>query len=73
MTLVLLAPMSGWLGGLDEVPDAVFADRLMGDGVAIDPTGKSYCSGGEDGYVRVHHFDPPYFEFKFEVEREQRM
>ena len=38
--------------------------------VAIDPTGKSYCSGGEDGYVRVHHFDPPYFEFKFEVERE---
>ena len=38
--------------------------------VAIDPTGKSYCSGGEDGYVRVHHFDPPYFDFKFEVERE---
>lgn len=39
--------------------------------IAVDPTGKCYCSGGEDGYVRVHHFDPPYFEFKFEVEREQ--
>ena len=39
--------------------------------VAVDPTGKCYCSGGEDGYVRVHHFDPPYFDFKFEVEREQ--
>jgi translation initiation factor 3 subunit I len=38
--------------------------------VAVDPTGKCYCSGGEDGYVRVHHFDPPYFDFKFEVERE---
>ncbi|KAI5359087.1 Putative WD40/YVTN repeat-like-containing domain superfamily [Septoria linicola] len=38
--------------------------------VAVDPSGKSYCSGGEDGYVRVHHFDPPFFDFKFEVERE---
>ncbi|WPH01217.1 eukaryotic translation initiation factor 3 subunit i [Acrodontium crateriforme] len=39
--------------------------------VAVDPTGKCYCSGGEDGYVRVHHFDPPYFDFKYEVERER--
>nr|OQO15882.1 Eukaryotic translation initiation factor 3 subunit I [Rachicladosporium sp. CCFEE 5018] len=40
--------------------------------VAVDATGKCYCSGGEDGYVRVHHFDPPYFDFQFEVEREAR-
>lgn len=26
----------------------------------------SYSSGGEDGYVRVHTFDPAYFEFEFE-------
>lgn len=26
----------------------------------------SYSSGGEDGYVRVHTFDPAYFEFDFE-------
>ncbi|KAF2773800.1 WD40 repeat-like protein [Teratosphaeria nubilosa] len=39
--------------------------------VAVSPDGKCYCSGGEDGYVRVHHFDPPYFEFKYEVERER--
>ncbi|KAJ9625009.1 translation initiation factor eIF3 subunit [Taxawa tesnikishii (nom. ined.)] len=38
--------------------------------VAVSPLGDCYCSGGEDGYVRVHHFDPPYFDFKFEVERE---
>ncbi|KAH8159122.1 hypothetical protein CIB48_g9131 [Xylaria polymorpha] len=31
--------------------------------VAADPTGKSYASGGEDGYVRVHHFDKGYFDF----------
>ncbi|KAK0251720.1 translation initiation factor eIF3 subunit [Friedmanniomyces endolithicus] len=39
--------------------------------VAVSPDGKCYCSGGEDGYVRVHHFDPPYFDFKFEVEKEK--
>jgi len=40
--------------------------------VAVDPTGKGYCSGGEDGYVRVHHFDQAFFDFYYEVEREQR-
>ncbi|KAK0389687.1 hypothetical protein NLU13_3260 [Sarocladium strictum] len=39
--------------------------------VAADPTGKSYASGGEDGYVRVHHFDKGYFDFMYEVERER--
>ena len=38
--------------------------------VAADPTGKGYASGGEDGYVRVHHFDKGYFDFLYEVERE---
>ena len=38
--------------------------------VAVDPTGKSYASGGEDGYVRLHHFDRSYFDFLYEVERE---
>ncbi|XP_022646472.1 eukaryotic translation initiation factor 3 subunit I-like isoform X1 [Varroa jacobsoni] len=36
--------------------------------VAFHPDGKSYSSGGEDGYVRVHHFDPSYFELQFEGE-----
>lgn len=39
--------------------------------VAADPTGKSYASGGEDGYIRVHHFDKGYFDFMYEVERER--
>ncbi|KAK3579123.1 hypothetical protein CHS0354_022143 [Potamilus streckersoni] len=34
--------------------------------VAFHPDGKSYSSGGEDGYVRVHTFDPEYFDFRFE-------
>src|SRR5688500_15513167 len=36
-TLTLMAPVSGILGPLDDVPDAAFAQRLAGDGVAIDP------------------------------------
>uniref|UniRef100_A0A023GIG9 Eukaryotic translation initiation factor 3 subunit I n=2 Tax=Amblyomma TaxID=6942 RepID=A0A023GIG9_AMBTT len=35
--------------------------------VAFHPDGKSYSSGGEDGYVRVHYFDPSYFDFQVEV------
>lgn len=34
--------------------------------VAFHPDGKSYSSGGEDGYVRVHTFDPSYFEYNFD-------
>lgn len=34
--------------------------------LAFHPDGKSYSSGGEDGYVRVHYFDPEYFDFRFE-------
>uniref|UniRef100_A0A8C1XTM2 Serine-threonine kinase receptor-associated protein n=1 Tax=Cyprinus carpio TaxID=7962 RepID=A0A8C1XTM2_CYPCA len=34
--------------------------------VAFHPDGKSYSSGGEDGYVRIHYFDPQYFDFELE-------
>lgn len=36
-TIRLGAPLNGWAAPLDEVPDPVFAERMMGDGVAIDP------------------------------------
>ena len=34
----LRAPLAGWSLPLAEVPDPVFAERMAGDGVAIDPT-----------------------------------
>jgi phosphoenolpyruvate-protein phosphotransferase len=36
--LKIIAPFDGWCAPLDEVPDPVFAGRLLGDGLAIDPT-----------------------------------
>ena len=38
-SLLLAAPLPGWALPLAEVPDPVFAERMAGDGVAIDPTG----------------------------------
>ena len=28
----------------------------------MSPDGRGFTSGGEDGYVRIHHLDPEYFE-----------
>lgn len=32
---------------------------------SFNPDGKSYASGSEDGYVRLHHFDKDYFSLKY--------
>jgi len=37
-SLTFLSPLKGWCAGLDDSPDAVFRDRILGDGVSIDPT-----------------------------------
>ncbi len=35
--VILLAPLSGRVVSLEEVPDPVFAERMAGDGVAVEP------------------------------------
>ncbi|TFK71291.1 WD40 repeat-like protein [Pluteus cervinus] len=32
--------------------------------IAVHPAGTGYASGGEDGFVRMHHFDESYFRAK---------
>ena len=47
-TLTLLAPLDGWCAPLDEVPDPVFAQCMLGDGLAIDPVSSTVvapCDG----------------------------
>ena len=45
----IVAPLSGAVKNIEEVPDPVFAGRMMGDGVAIDPTeGEENSEGSID-------------------------
>ncbi len=39
--LQLLAPLSGLLMPLEQVPDPVFSSRVIGDGLCIDPTSQT--------------------------------
>ncbi len=58
MKLTLLSPLEGWLAPLTEVPDAVFADRMLGEGVAIDPTRdelRSPCAGEIIAIAKTRH------------------
>jgi multiphosphoryl transfer protein len=44
----IMAPLDGWCAPLDEVPDAAFASRMLGDGLAVDPTSsivRAPCDG----------------------------
>ena len=46
--LVLLSPLAGWSTPLEETPDPVFAGRMLGGGLAVDPTGSTLhapCDG----------------------------
>ena len=52
------APLSGVIIPLDSVPDPVFARKMMGDGVAIDPTSSEVLapiSGQVTQLHRAHH------------------
>jgi hypothetical protein len=37
---------------------------LQTHAVAINPNGRNYASGAEDGYVRLHYFDKSYLDMK---------
>ncbi|HEY6125745.1 MAG TPA: phosphoenolpyruvate--protein phosphotransferase [Steroidobacteraceae bacterium] len=48
MPLTIRAPFAGWCAPLSEIPDAAFAQGMLGDGVGLDPTGnelRSPCDG----------------------------
>src|SRR5512145_15757 len=53
-TLALKAPLSGVLVPLDEVPDPVFAQRLVGDGVSIEPLSQELLAPCDARILQVH-------------------
>jgi len=52
--LVLTSPLNGWIAPLDETPDAVFAERMLGDGLAIDPFGSTLHAPCDAVVATVH-------------------
>jgi phosphocarrier protein FPr/phosphocarrier protein len=52
--LVLSSPLKGWIAPLDETPDAVFAERMLGDGLAIDPLGSTLHAPCDARVIAVH-------------------
>lgn len=40
----IIAPLTGDIVNIEEVPDVVFAEKIVGDGVAIRPTGNLMVS-----------------------------
>lgn len=55
---IVLAPIDGWVCALDEVPDEAFAGRMVGEGLAIDPTGsvvRAPFDGVVAGLARTGH------------------
>jgi phosphocarrier protein FPr/phosphocarrier protein len=52
--LLILSPIKGWAGPLDEVPDPVFAERMLGDGLALDPVAGELRAPCDGEIVSVH-------------------
>jgi translation initiation factor 3 subunit I len=50
-----------WL--LFRIDDIMFSYHFFRR-IAVHPGGTCYASGGEDGFVRVHHFDDSYYRAK---------
>ena len=53
--LLLLSPLNGWLAPLEETPDPVFAEKMLGDGVAIDPVGDTLHAPCAGLVIGLHH------------------
>lgn len=49
-TIVIYSPVTGIAADLSTAPDEAFAQKMMGDGAVVKPTGKTVCAP-EDGEV----------------------
>jgi phosphoenolpyruvate-protein phosphotransferase len=52
--LTIFAPLSGWVTPLAQVPDPVFAEKMLGDGIAIDPMNDALCAPCDAVVLTVH-------------------
>jgi phosphocarrier protein FPr/phosphocarrier protein len=56
--LAILAPLAGWSAPLSEIPDAVFAQAMLGEGAAVDPLSpemRAPCDGEVISIAAARH------------------
>ena len=51
---VIRSPLHGWAAPLAEVPDPVFAEGMMGEGVAVDPFEGELCAPCDGEVIQLH-------------------
>jgi phosphocarrier protein FPr len=51
---IIFAPVSGVIVPLAEVPDPTFAQKMVGDGIAIDPTNETLYSPCDGKIAQLH-------------------
>lgn len=52
--ITLQAPLSGYLMPLERVPDPVFAQKMVGDGIALDPISNSLLAPCDGQVAQLH-------------------
>ncbi len=53
-SITLLAPLSGILVPIETVPDPVFARKIVGDGISLDPTSQILLAPCAGSVVNIH-------------------
>jgi len=53
-TLTLKAPLSGYLVPIERVPDPVFSQKMVGDGIALDPLSQTLVAPCDGEVVMLH-------------------
>lgn len=52
--IVLMAPLSGFLMPIEQVPDPVFSEKMLGDGVALDPISNALLAPCDGRIIQLH-------------------
>jgi phosphoenolpyruvate-protein phosphotransferase len=52
--VVLKAPLSGYILPIEQVPDPVFAQKMVGDGISIDPISNVLMAPCDGEIIQIH-------------------
>ncbi len=53
-TIIVKAPLSGVIYPIEQVPDPVFSQKMVGDGLSIDPTNPILCAPIDGTVTQIH-------------------